>query len=149
MGVPIFYYNSNTSNIGGVRGDNGVYKTVYIAPGIEMLGSQLEKTAIIKTAYNWFYGITATESVIGSVNEIGQNFPNPSNDFTYIPVSGATGNLTLNITDQLGRVLFSQQVKNDATLIEVNTSRLASGVYFYRLDSGLDYGTTKSMEVVH
>ncbi|MBA3675713.1 MAG: T9SS type A sorting domain-containing protein, partial [Chitinophagaceae bacterium] len=53
------------------------------------------------------------------------------------------------ITDQLGRVLISQQVKNDATLIEVNTSRLASGVYFYRLDSGFDYGTTKSMEVVH
>jgi hypothetical protein len=78
VGTPIFYYNNDDARTAGVRGDNGTFKVVYIAPGIEMLGTTVNKNTIIKTAYNWFYGITGTNDVIANTSHVGQSFPNPA-----------------------------------------------------------------------
>ncbi|MBK9729943.1 MAG: Omp28-related outer membrane protein [Chitinophagaceae bacterium] len=147
IGTPIFYYNNNTAKTAGVRGDNGTYKTVYIAPGIEMLGTPTNKTAIIKTAYDWFYGVTGTGNIVAANEQMGQNFPNPGNEITYIPVSGLTEDMTLTVMDQLGRTLISQQVPKNASTVTVNITSLSNGVYFYRLANASNQGITKSMEV--
>lgn len=149
IGTPIFYYNNNSAKVAGVRGDNGIFKTVYIAPGIEMLGTPTNKTNIIKTAYNWFYGITGTADVENAAQQMGQNYPNPGDDITYIPVDGLTEDMTFSVIDQLGRTIISQVVKKSSTLIEVKTDKLVNGVYFYRLANAANEGTTKRMEVMH
>lgn len=149
IGTPIFYYNNNSAKVAGVRGDNGTYKTVYIAPGIEMLGTPANKTNIIKTAYNWFYGITGTESVPSAAQQLGQNFPNPGSDVTYIPVAGLQEDMIFTVTDQLGRTVISEVVKKNTSLIKVNTGSLVNGVYFYRLANAANQGITKRMEVMH
>jgi len=148
-GTTIFYYNNNTSKIGGVRGDNGTFKTVYIAPGIEMLGTSVNKNAIIKTAYDWFYGATSATSVQSDGPALGQNFPNPSDGFTLIPVSGLKENMTLTVSDQFGRVLLTQPVTKSASTIEVNTEKFSNGIYMYRLVDDGGKGMVKMMEVVH
>lgn len=149
IGTPIFYYNNINSKVGGVRGDNGTFKTVYIAPGIEMLGTSTHKTAIIKTAYNWFYGITGTEDIATGTLQLGQNFPNPSAEITMIPVSGLSDDMTLYVTDQLGRTVLSQPVSKNTSSIELNTAGLVSGVYFYRLQNAYTTIGAKSMQVLH
>lgn len=149
VGTPIFYYNNVTSKVAGVRGENGTYKTVYIAPGIEMLGTSTHKSAIIKTAYDWFYGITGTDAIAAGTQQLGQNFPNPSSQVTTIPVSGLTSDMTLIVIDQLGRQIYSQPVSRNTTMIELNTSSLVNGIYFYRLQSASNNIGTKSMQVIH
>lgn len=149
VGTPIFYYNNNSAKVAGVRGDNGTFKTVYIAPGIEMLGTPANKTAIIKTAYDWFYGITGTEDITASTQLMGQNFPNPGNDITYVPVSGLSEDMTFSVVDQLGRTLIAQPVNKSTSLITVSTASLPSGIYYYRLANAAKQGITRSMEVIH
>lgn len=114
-----------------------------------MLGTSTHKSAIIKTAYDWFYGITGTDAITAGTQQLGQNFPNPSSQVTTIPVSGLTSDMTLIVIDQLGRQIYSQPVSRNTTMIELNTSSLVNGIYFYRLQSASNNIGTKSMQVIH
>lgn len=147
--IPIFYYNNNVSKIAGIRSNDG-HKVVYLGVGLEMIGTDADKETIIKTTYDWFHGnITSAQFDQQMASVMGQNFPNPSSDLTFIPVSGLTSDMTFTLTDQLGRVLISQPVQKTSSKIEVNTKNLTNGVYFYRLVNNSQESATKTMEVIH
>ena len=132
-----------------IRSNDG-HKVVYLGVGLEMIGTDDDKEAIIKTTYDWFHGnITSAQFDQQMASVMGQNFPNPSSDLTFIQVSGLTSDMTFTLTDQLGRVLISQPVQKNSSKIEVSTKNLTNGVYFYRLVNDSQESATKTMEVIH
>lgn len=147
--IPAFYYNNNVAKIAGIRSNNG-HKVFFLGVGLEMIGTDADKENIMKITYDWFHGnITSAQFDAQLASVLGQNFPNPSNSITYIPVSGLSEDMTFTVTDELGRVLMSQPVSKSTSSIKVNTSGLSNGIYFYRIANASNQGATKSMEVIH
>jgi hypothetical protein len=68
---------------------------------------------------------------------LSQNIPNPANDNTVIPYSiPSDGSVTFNVYSISGQILYSQTVETTfgAHSIELNTSDLAAGMYFYSME---------------
>ncbi len=81
-----------------------------------------------------------------------QNYPNPFNPTTNIQFDLAvTGNVTLRVFDITGRevatLLNKEYTSAGAHVVEFDASKLASGVYFYRLDA-LGHQLTRKMMLV-
>jgi photosystem II stability/assembly factor-like uncharacterized protein len=79
--------------------------------------------------------------------ELGKNYPNPFNPSTTIQYSlPLKGHVTLKVYDALGKEVASlvSEVKNPgAYSVKWDASRVASGVYFYRLQAGSFVETKK------
>ena len=146
IGMPIFYY-SNSTRVAGVRADNGTFKMVYLAPGLEML-SIPDANSVIKAVYNWFHGITTVQEVASAFQSVGNNYPNPSDDVTYIPVSGLKSPATLVLTDLLGHVLITHEVAAGTSVLEIQTADLPVGIYQYYLVAQ-EINTDHTFQVIH
>jgi subtilisin-like proprotein convertase family protein len=116
--------------------------------------------ATIDTGYLKAWCITLTyELIVGGVQTItipnyyalGQNYPNPFNPVTKISYAlPKAGNVELKVYDILGREVATlvNEVKQPGIYnIDFNASNLASGIYFYRLESG-SFVDVKKMVVV-
>lgn len=160
-GNPLFYpdnitagagansiYTYPSGNTGGVR-YFGTNKSVYLAVGVEQFGTGALKNSVLKLVHDWFHGLTSTASFDKQMAELGQNFPNPSGNITYIPVGVIAVDMILEVTDMMGRTVLSQPVSKGTNSIEVNTSKLESGMYMYRLNDGFNVTKTLPMQVQH
>ncbi len=147
-GVTIFKYGS-TSKVGGVRNTNGTWKTVYLCPGVEQLANTTAKNNMITASYNWFNKSTGTEEFDRAMLGLGQNYPNPSNGLTAIPMSKVETDMTLQVIDLAGRVVMQQKVAKGTELVNINTSGIDAGMYMYRLTDGSTVSKAKPMQVVH
>ncbi|MDZ7766269.1 MAG: T9SS type A sorting domain-containing protein [Melioribacteraceae bacterium] len=82
---------------------------------------------------------------------LSQNYPNPFNPSTRIEYQvSSIEKVSLKVYDILGREIktFVNEVKSPGSYeVQFNASRLASGVYFYRLTTG-DFVQTKKMMVI-
>ena len=80
-----------------------------------------------------------------------QNYPNPFNPVTTIAYSLASaGNVKLVVYDILGRevkTLVNEVQQQGAYKVSFNASDLASGVYFYRINTG-SFSDIKKMILV-
>lgn len=78
-------------------------------------------------------------NVLPETYTLDQNYPNPFNPSTTIRYSiPHTSNVTLRIYNLLGQVvqtLVSTQQGPGSYVVDFNASRLASGLYFYRLET--------------
>ena len=93
-------------------------------------------------------GIVPTDGVIPGTFALYQNYPNPFNPSTTIRYDvPKTARVKLVVYDILGRQVATlvDEVKAAGRYQSTwHTSRLASGVYFYRLNAG-DYGATRKL----
>ncbi len=91
----------------------------------------VEKTASIPTAFR-----------------LEQNYPNPFNPTTTIKFHiPSAGHVSLKVYDINGKeiaTLTDQYVPAGNSLVEIDASNLASGIYFYRLQAG-NFTATKKM----
>jgi len=74
---------------------------------------------------------------VNTNNQVMSIAPNPFNSFTTITLNDASKNIgyELNLYNELGKVVISTSITNQVTTLE--TTRLHSGIYFYRvLDNG-------------
>jgi len=82
---------------------------------------------------------------------LSQNYPNPFNPTTLISFGlPKSGNVKLVVYDILGReakILVDEFKQAGSYNIEFDASSLASGVYFYRLESG-GYKESKKMLII-
>ncbi len=82
--------------------------------------------------------------------DLQQNYPNPFNPVTTIQFQLANdGHTQLKVYDILGReisIVINQELKAGIHKINWDSSKIASGVYFYRLSSG-NFVDTKKMIV--
>lgn len=80
--------------------------------------------------------------------ELSQNYPNPFNPTTIIKYQlPIDGKVTLKVFDILGRevmTLLDEDKKAGVYEIKFDGSNLASGLYFYRMQSG-NFGAVKNM----
>lgn len=81
--------------------------------------------------------------------DLSQNYPNPFNPSTQIKYAiSKAGNVSLKIYDMLGRVvsdLVNQEQQPGNYSVSFDASKLASGVYFYRIESGSFVSVKKMM----
>ncbi len=142
----------DTISIGGARGqqvDNesniGVNHTVNLS-------------GTSQSVYNHFgdmdpanpgTGVREVPNGVPAKFALSQNYPNPFNPTTQINYSVPRSSfVTLKIYNVLGQevaTLFSGMQKAGNFIAEFNASRLASGVYFYRLNAGTFTSVKKMM----
>ncbi len=67
--------------------------------------------------------------------ELGQNFPNPANDYTRFNMNVViSGDYTVEVLNMLGQVVIYKdlgKLQTGVNSVELNISNLTSGVYFY------------------
>ena len=78
-----------------------------------------------------------------------QNYPNPCNDYTIIPINNISKNSKIQIFDATGRIVLNKKINNQSKQLQINTSVLKNGMYFYRLISNNKTIEVKSMQVMH
>lgn len=82
---------------------------------------------------------------------LGQNYPNPFNPFTKISYAiPKQGLVTLKVYDVLGKevaTLVNETKNSGEYTVEFNASSLSSGVYFYKLESGV-YSDIKKLTLI-
>ena len=104
-----------------------------------------------KNIFSFPVGITPLNSEIPSEFSLSQNYPNPFNPVTNINFSiPKTGLVKLTVYDAAGReaaVLFNGRLSAGTYNYDFDASQLASGIYFYKLESD-DFTQTKKMVLV-
>jgi len=148
-GVPIFKYGTVTTSYAGVRAFNTNYKVVYLCVGIEQFTNASSKNNILKTSYDWFWGLSSVEQFDQNMANIGTAYPNPTNDITFIPVTNINNDMTIQVMDVTGRIVMTQAVAEGTTLIQINTATLNAGMYLYRLVDGNAVMKAKQLQVIH
>ena len=148
-GKSVFQYSA--TKIAGVRSNGGIFKTVYLGPGLEMLADTNVSKMIIKLSHDWFHGIISSAEFDKALQQaiLGQNFPNPAKNSTSILLSGITSNMTLQLIDMTGRIVFTQAISKGTTSVEINTSSINEGIYLYRLFEDNKQIGSKLLQVIH
>jgi hypothetical protein len=145
--TPIFTYGSGTE-IAGIKVDNGTYKLVYLAFGLEQVSSPAIQSQIITNAFNWFGNlneISDHKMTLSKDFRLYQNYPNPFNPETVIPFSlSKPADVEIVIFDITGRKIRSfakkfyhagfYQIQWDGTSDQGITA--PSGIYIYQLKVG-------------
>lgn len=114
-------------------------------------GKDLDVDDVIVTSY--VSGASAVEdySSMPTQFSLNQNYPNPFNPSTKISFTlGKAGYTTLSIYNVLGQKVampISKDLAAGNHEISFNASRLNSGIYFYKLESG-NYTAMKKMMLV-
>ncbi len=148
LGSDIFYYNATQTKIGGVKAENGTWKIVYLAASLEMISDDVSRNEVIKTARVWFGGTpVGIDADKPKTAQLGQNFPNPAKDQTIIRLSAIDRDMTIEVSDLMGQTLLNVPVKAGASTIQLSTSTMQNGLYFYRLISSGMVVDTKKMQV--
>jgi arabinogalactan endo-1,4-beta-galactosidase len=112
------------------------------------LGSAMENLALFDFSANLLSSISAFEN-INSVNEesitesgflLKQNYPNPFNPSSTISYSIVkAGNVLLTVYNAIGSkvvTILNEYKTPGSYTVKFNGNNLASGIYFYRLESG-------------
>ncbi|GAB4177155.1 MAG: hypothetical protein Kow00108_12650 [Calditrichia bacterium] len=140
----IFHYG-NTSEIGGVKVDNGVYKLVYLSFGLEQIPTEEIRNSVLLESMDWFGVITDVDGNKPNYPtslELHQNYPNPFNPTTTIRYNlPASSKITIEVFDLQGRkvktLINGVQPAGNHTIQWDGTNqhgnKVSSGIYFYRL----------------
>jgi hypothetical protein len=150
--LPVFYYNSSLTKMGGLRYTNGTYKVVYLGVGVEMISDTNVRKAMVQITHDWFHGIiSGTDEFSQALNAMymGQNYPNPADDYSVINVSGVPAGSTLSIYDMRGVLVQTMNVDNSLNTIRLNTSSWPAGAYTYRLMTSDGKALSKRIVVQH
>ena len=143
-----FSYQVNTSGIGNrevylklVTDDN--FDPGYSLSEIHTTGNVLEKVAVKSKNYDGMSTITDYK--------LAQNYPNPFNPTTTINYQlPQNGYVTLKVYDILGKevaTLVNEQKNQGRYSVNFDASKLASGVYIYRIQVN-DYVSSRKMLLV-
>jgi DNA/RNA endonuclease YhcR with UshA esterase domain len=130
--------------------DDGSYKDVKTAWGID---ADIWIAGLYKKAYYPVVSVEDLAGVIPSAYSLEQNYPNPFNPTTTIQFSLRTdAKVTLSIYNILGQkiaTLVDQEMNAGVKKVTFDATRLASGVYMYKLEvkgtDGSKFVDTKKM----
>lgn len=96
-------------------------------------------------------GINQISTEVPGKFNLEQNYPNPFNPVTKIKFAVAkASSVKLSVFDVTGRlvsVIIDKQLNAGTYVTDFDASRLSSGIYFYRLESGI-YRETKKMTLI-
>jgi hypothetical protein len=99
-----------------------------------------ERTNILNMQTNGITGVEQSQAAIPLTYELGQNYPNPFNPTTNIkfklPVRSDVRLVLMNILGQEVKVIAAGSYEAGSHTVTLDASSLASGVYFYKLQTG-------------
>jgi hypothetical protein len=94
--------------------------------------------------------VVGVKELKNNLMEVGQNYPNPSNGSTVIPVNfKQAGDATVTVTNLIGQVVYSKNFTNNSiglNNLEVNMNNTNAGVYIYSVETE-GYKVTNKMIV--
>lgn len=144
----IMTYNTPTK-IGALRVETGGYKLTYFGVGPEQMSNAAVAEAMIRLSHDWFYGIVGVEEMDAEFAALlNGTYPIPADRELFVPLTGVSGPLTLELLDATGRVMTAQRLAASTSLVRLDVSMLASGGYSLRL-LGNDRIATLPVQVVH
>jgi len=99
---------------------------------------------------NVVYGTTGIEALTSQGAYLGQNSPNPVKNNTTINyiLPKNVANATLNITNELGQIIMKEEITNKTQSVNISTSKLTAGIYYYFINHGNSRSSTKKMVLV-
>lgn len=135
--------------------------TIFDRSGSALATATATSNDFVPTSSQWGTFSIAIGSFIVGINQIGtevpthyalnQNYPNPFNPTTtisyMIPKSSNVSLKVYNINGQLIETLFDGSQNAGIYMTQFDASKLASGIYFYKLESG-DFKEVKKMTVL-
>jgi plastocyanin len=96
-------------------------------------------------------GIKPVGTTVPSVYDIQQNYPNPFNPSTNIkfdiPKSAPVKIVVYNILGDQAQILVDEVLQAGSYSVDWNASGFSSGIYFYKMESGV-FSVTKRMILV-
>lgn len=142
----------STDAIGtAISGYGTLFSAAWVGNYTGTSGSQGNFTVIRLTADSVTVSVGDDDRRVPTTLTLDQNFPNPFNPATTITFAlPASGYVRLNVYDVLGNevaVLVNEEMRAGDHLVILDASRLASGMYFYRLQSG-GFVQTRSLLVL-
>ncbi len=136
----------SATKIGGLRAQTTNHKVVYFGIGPEQVNNADVARQMVSLSHDWFYGIVSVEEFDAALNNLGQAYPSPTSDVVNIPMNAVSGDATLDVIDATGRVVRSQNLTGNRSLVTLNVEGLNNGLYSARLRNGT--GTATTFEVV-
>lgn len=125
--------------------------TVVVTGYSELIMDNAAGSSYISTVSPGWTSDLESITEIPSGYSLHQNFPNPFNPVTSIQFDlAAVTNVKLTVFDVLGKevsVLINQQLDAGNHKITFNAEKLASGIYFYKLEAG-SFNDIKKMTLV-
>ncbi len=151
-GSNIYWSSDNGANFTSQYTGTGTYQAMSLKlAGTTIRGWSVTSTGGIAMYNEMLEGITNNQTGIPSNYMLSQNYPNPFNPTTKINFSlPKSGTVSLKIYDVLGNevaTIVNGDLNAGSYTIDWNASQYASGVYFYRLQSGSFIQTKKMMLV--
>ncbi|MFZ1730726.1 MAG: T9SS type A sorting domain-containing protein [Bacteroidota bacterium] len=149
-GVAFAYYNADPSMVAGIHGEKNAFKTVYLGFALEQVGDAAVRNEIMKLTWQWFHGVISSvdyDAAVASLN-IGQNYPNPVSSSTVIPMAPAASERTLRVYDISGRLVMTEAVSPAVSQLQLNTSALHPGMYYYQLFDGSTLVGSRAMQIL-
>lgn len=144
----IFDYNTAAKHA-AIRYESENYRSVYFGIGLEMLSNAAIRNEIIGLSRQWLSdemtGVEYGEAM--KALSLGQNFPNPASDYTWISVSESASGGTLEIYNLNGTRVITRTLGKE-TLIRVELKNLPSGIYTYRIVKGSEASGSKKLTVI-
>jgi len=134
--LPIFYYNSNLTKMGGLRATNGTYKIVYFGTSLEMIADTNIRKDVIHIAHDWFHGFISGAAEYDQAMQalfMGQNYPNPADGSTTILFSAAPKGARMEVYDLSGQKITEILLGENDDHLTLNTQNWNAGMYTYRL----------------
>ena len=144
------YKNATSTNIAGIvfegkfTGGSVPGKLVYIAVPFETIYPEGKRSALMSKVFDFFEGqitdIALSEEVVPTQFQLKQNYPNPFNGITTIEYAlPRKSRVQLTVYDALGRrirTLVDEEQAPGTYRVSFQADGLASGVYYYILQSG-------------
>ena len=119
-----------------------------IARGTSNLNSVTKLKQLADLVANYTVGIKPISTVVPDYYALEQNYPNPFNQMTNIKYQITDkGKVSLRVYDVSGRevaTLVNEELGAGTYQVRFDAGSLASGVYFYRLQSG-DFVETRKL----
>jgi hypothetical protein len=98
-----------------------------------------ERASILNMQTNGTTGVEEHQTTIPLIYELGQNYPNPFNPTTNIkfklPVRSGVRLVLMNVLGQEVKVIAAGSYEAGSHTVTLDASSLASGVYFYKLQT--------------
>jgi hypothetical protein len=99
---------------------------------------------------NVVYGANGIEELTKNGLYVSQNIPNPANETTSINyvLPKTKGNSYLNIMNSMGQIIDKISLSNTSQNVQISTSQLSQGIYYYNIENNDQRSLTKKMIVV-
>lgn len=148
-GADVIFNYVTTAKKAAIKYEAANYRSIYFGIGLEMVSNADVRNEIISLSREWLsdemVGIEYSEAMNTLIN--GQNYPNPASDYTWIRVTEAAANGTIEIYSLSGKLVMQQGLGN-TILNRIDLSNLPTGMYSYRIVAGNKVSEARKLTVI-